>query len=87
MRCEADNNYTVFHLQNGIKHVSSKTLKDYDELLSQDGFFRVHKSHLIKISCIKEYIKGEGGYVILDDGSNIDVSRRKKDALIEILTK
>lgn len=87
LRCEADVNYTIIFLQNGQKHVSSKTLKDYDELLESEGFFRIHKSHLVKISSIKEYIKGDGGYVILDDNSHIDVSRRKKDALLEILTK
>ncbi len=85
IRCESDNNYTLFYLLDGSKILVSKTLKEYDELLSSEGFFRVHKSHLINIAFVKEYIKGEGGYVILEDNTNIEVSRRKKESLLQLL--
>jgi two-component system, LytTR family, response regulator len=85
IRCESDNNYTLFFLSDGSKILVSKTLKEYDELLSSEGFYRLHKSHLVNIAFIKEYIKGDGGYVILEDKTSIEVSRRKKDGLLAIL--
>ena len=87
IRCESDNNYTFFHLKNNTKLLVSKTLKEYDELLSDEGFYRCHKSHLVNINYIKEYLKGEGGSVILEDGSHVDVSRRKKEGLMTLLTQ
>ncbi|MBI2280289.1 MAG: response regulator transcription factor [Bacteroidetes bacterium] len=86
IRCESDNNYTNFFLISGKKILVSKTLKDFDELLSSEGFYRVHKSHLINIQFVKEYIRGEGGTVVLEDNTPIEVSRRKKDGLIELLS-
>jgi len=87
VRCESDDNYTFFHLINGEKILVSRTLKDYDQLLSDEGFYRTHKSHLVNTLFIQEYVKGEGGYVILKNGDSIDVSRRKKEGLIQVLTK
>lgn len=87
VRCESDNNYTMFHLKDNSKYLVSKTLKEYDELLSYEGFYRTHKSHLVNVKYIKEYVKGEGGYVILEDNTSIDVARRKKEGLLQILIK
>lgn len=86
IRCESDNNYTFFHLKNKTKLLVSKTLKEYDKLLTDEGFYRCHKSHLVNVNYIKEYLNGEGGSVILEDGSHVDVSRRKKEGLIKLLT-
>jgi len=85
VRCESDNNYTFFYFKDKSRVLVSKTLKEYDQLLSKEGFYRTHKSHLVNISYIKEYVKGEGGYVILSDNSSVDVSRRKKEGLLKIL--
>ena len=87
IRCESDNNYTFFHLKNKTKLLVSRTLKEYDELLTSEGFYRCHKSHLINVNYIKEYLNGEGGSIILEDGSHIDVSRRKKEGLMKLLTQ
>jgi two-component system LytT family response regulator len=85
IRCEADSNYTWFFLANKTKIVSSKTLKEYEEMLSDSGFVRIHSAHLINKKHLKQYIKGEGGEVLMNDGTLLDVSRRRKQAVMEAL--
>jgi two-component system LytT family response regulator len=85
IRCNSDNNYTTFHLKNGKKILVSKTLKYYADMLKEHQFLRVHQSHLINTSYIKEFIKSDGGYLILKDKSNIPVSVRKRNEVIETL--
>lgn len=85
LRCESDNYYTHFFFTNGSKLLVSKTLKENEELLSHHNFIRPHKSHLINASYIKSFVKQEGGYIIMNDGSKIPVSRRKKEKIMEIL--
>jgi two-component system LytT family response regulator len=87
IRCESDNNYTWFYLFNKEKILVSKTLKEYDDLLTEFNFFRAHKSHLVNINHIEKYINGEGGYLIMTDESSVDVSRRKKEALLNVIYK
>ncbi len=84
IRCEADNNYTSFFLNTGERIVISKGLKEYDEMLSSYGFFRVHQSHLINIRCISRFDKKEGGFIVLSDKTQIPVSQRKKQKLLEM---
>lgn len=82
VRCEAKDNFTEFHLAGKTKKLICRTLKFYDELLVDFGFFRIHKSHLVNLQFINRYKKGKGGQVFLDDGSVVDVSPlRKKDFL------
>jgi two-component system, LytTR family, response regulator len=85
IRCESDNYYTYFYFVDGRKLLVSKTLKENEELLSQFNFIRPHKSHLINIKYIKSYIRQEGGYILMNDGTRIPVSRRKKDKIMEII--
>lgn len=85
IRCESDGNYTRIFLASGKKILASKTLGDYDKLLDSVGFFRVHRSHLINLSHIKKYVKGEKGYVEMSDLSRVEVSRRKKTPFMEAL--
>jgi len=87
VRCEADRNYSVFFFTDKSKIVVSKSLKEWEEILSDSGFFRSHSHHLINLSYIKEYIKGEGGTVIMNDGTEIEVSRRKKDEFLMLLNR
>ncbi len=87
IRCEADNVYATFYMADKRQITISKTLKECEELLQQFNFIRVHQSHLINIAYVKEYLKGEGGTVKMTDGSNIDVSRRKKDDFLRMLNK
>jgi len=85
IRCESDGNYTTFYLKNGEKLLISKTLKEYDELLSPYGFLRVHQSHLINLKEIKSFIKTEGGYIKMKDGSSVNISRQRRESVLKIL--
>ena len=85
LRCEADRAYCNFYLTNGNKITVSKSLREFEDMLSECNFFRIHKSNMVNLSHIKKYIKGKGGYVVLSDGSHVDVSVRKKEMLMEVL--
>jgi two-component system, LytTR family, response regulator len=85
IHCEAEVNYTRFFFTSGKKLLAIKTLKEYEDLLSECGFIRVHKSHLINVHHVKSYTRGEGGTVTMSDGTSIDVSRRKKEEFLQKL--
>jgi two-component system LytT family response regulator len=86
IRCESDGNYTFFILTSGKKIIASRTLGEYEQMFTEDNFFRVHRSHLINLQHVKKYIKGEGGYVIMSDDSQVEVSRRNKNEFLEKLS-
>ncbi len=86
VRCESDGNYTFFILTSGKKIIASRTLGEYEQMFTEDHFFRVHRSHLINLQHVKKYIKGEGGYVIMSDDSQVEVSRRNKNEFLEKLS-
>jgi len=79
--CQADDNYTQIFLQNKKKLVS-KTLKYFEEALSDNGFARVHKSYLVNVNAITQYKKGKGGSVVLHNGKEIMVSPARKKELL-----
>lgn len=84
--CEACDSYTKIHTnENNKVHLISKPLKEYDDLLSDKGFYRVHKSFLVNINHIRKIIKGIGAAVIMSDGANIPISMRKKDEFFQSL--
>lgn len=87
IRCESDGNYTLIYISGGKKILSSKSLSEYDEVFTTENFFRVHRSHLINLHHIKKYFRGEGGYVLMSDNSQIEVSRRKKNEFMEKVGK
>ncbi len=87
IRCEADNAYTTFHFADKSRQVVTRSIKECEELLSEYDFFRVHNSHLINLKQLKEYLKGEGGYVKMMDGSAVEVSRLRKAAFLNKLHK
>jgi two-component system LytT family response regulator len=80
--CEAQRSYTIFRLTGNKTIMISKPLFDYEQLLAGTIFLRVHKSFLINLLHIKEYLRGEGGTVIMSNGMEIEVSRRKKDLFL-----
>lgn len=84
-RIEADSNYTTVYTNGGKKFIVAKTLKEYEELLEDYNFLRVHSSTLINLKFVEKYIRGDGGFVIMRDGSQVEVSRRKKQELIDKL--
>ncbi len=85
LRCEASGNYTTFFLRNGDKVMVTKTLKEYDEILSPHNFIRTHQSHLANANLIKEFVKTEGGYLLMVDDSNVPVSVRKRAEVVQFL--
>ncbi len=85
IRCESEDNYTKFYIKNNKPILISKTLKEYEELLTDHGFVRIHQSHLINLAFLKSYIKKDGGYVVMADNSNLPISQRKREQLQEVL--
>ena len=79
---EAERSYTVFHLEGSRKVLVSRPLVDYENLLADTSFLRVHKSFLINLLHVKEYHRGEGGQVIMSNNAEIEVSRRRKEAFL-----
>jgi two-component system LytT family response regulator len=85
IRCESDRNYTSFFLNGGKKILVSKTLKDFETLLSAHSFLRVQQSHLINLKYVERYDKGNGGSVVMKDGSEVPLSPAKRDVFFNYL--
>lgn len=81
--CEAENTYTAIHFKDGKKMLASRQLLDYELMLQDLQFFRIHKSYLVNMKHIKEYQKGEGGFVVTSNNQTLEVSRRKKEGFLE----
>jgi two-component system LytT family response regulator len=81
---EADGNYSTFHLVDGRKVIVSRSIKDYEEMLIDKGFHRIHKSHIINIAQLSYFDKADGGDVIMSDGSKVPVASRKRDMLLDL---
>ncbi|WP_116125106.1 LytR/AlgR family response regulator transcription factor [Lewinella sp. IMCC34183] len=82
IRFEAEDNYTHVHLRGGQRITVAKTIKYYEDLLTPFNFYRVHKRHVINMNYMKKFVKGEGGYLIMDDDKHIEVSRRRRSAFM-----
>lgn len=80
--CEASSNYTEITLTDNKKYIVSRTLKEYEDLLTEYDFFRIHNSFLINLNAVKKYVRGEGGYVIMMNDKSLDVSKRKKESFL-----
>jgi two-component system LytT family response regulator len=76
--CSSKGSYTIFHLTNKTKIISSRNLGFYEELLSGNRFFRIHHKAIINMQFVKSYVKGKSGVVILTDGTELKISQRKK---------
>jgi two-component system LytT family response regulator len=87
IRCQSDINYTIIFLKDKRKITVAKTLKEFEELLLDHDFYRIHNSHLINLSYIKNYNKGKGGSVTMNDNSEIEVSTRRKDDFLKRLAE
>lgn len=84
---ESDGAYTSFHLKQQEKLVTSKNIKEYEDLLFDHNFFRIHKSYIINMAEMTKYIRGEGGYVVMSNNAMFGVSRRRKDDFLKMLDK
>lgn len=83
--CEANSNYTNVYLSEGRKRVISKTLKEFEDMLVPYNFFRPHNSYLINLNRVKEFIRGDGGYIIMENKMQIPVSKNRKEELLNLL--
>lgn len=84
--CVAEGGYTDFHLEDGQRIVVSRSLGHYEELLSGTLFFRIHHKYLINLKHLARYIKGSGGYVVMENGEHLDVSVRKKERFLKVIS-
>ena len=82
IRCQSDSNYTRFFLNNGHQVLVTRTLKESDEALSDMEFVLIHQSHPINIRYIDRYLKGDGGTIIMTDGSALELARRRKEEFL-----
>lgn len=87
MRCQSSDSYTTFYLVNQKPIVVSRQLKEYEELLEDFDFFRVHQSHLINLNYLQKFQRKDGGHAILKDGTEIPVASRRRELLLEKLTR
>lgn len=85
IRLESSSNYTTFHIRDQKPLLASRTLKEFDSMLEGYAFNRIHKSHLVNMNYLSRYVQTDGGYLILEDGSQIPVANRKKEQLLSIL--
>ena len=84
IRCESDNYYTIIFFKDGTSLMVSKTLKDMEQKLEEYDFVRTHKSHLVNMRCIMNFIKDEM-MVVMTDGTKVPVSKRKKEKILEVI--
>ncbi len=87
IRCESSNNYTTFYLKDGKKIVVSKSIQTYEKLLKDSHFCRIHNKHIVNLKYVKKYVRGRGGYVVLANGEQVDVSEGRKKQFLEKLSQ
>jgi len=87
LRLEADGNYTHIHLNSGEKHLVTRRLKYYEELLDHRSFFRVHQTHLVHLSYVEKFVKGKQSYLLLSNGEKVPVATRKREVFLDQLAK
>ena len=85
--CESDLSYTQFYLADGQKILVSKTLKEFEDMLKEFGFFRVHKSFLVNLFAISKFEKADGGYLVMENKDRVPVASRKRDQLLEMFDR
>lgn len=85
VRLESDGSYTTFHLLNQERHVVSRPMKEFEELLPDDEFFKLHQSHLVNLAFVKKILREDGGYALMEDGYKAPIARRRKEEFLEVM--
>ncbi len=85
VRCEADRAYCNFYLSSKSRITVSKPLKEFEAILLENNFLKIHKSHIVNLNHIEKYVRGTNGYLVLSDNSTAPVSTRKKDEVLTFL--
>lgn len=83
--CEANSNYTNLYLEGDKRKVISKTLKEFEDMLSPHRFFRPHHSFLVNLNRVKEFVRGDGGFLVMENKMKIPVSKNKREDLLDLL--
>lgn len=83
VRLESDGNYTTFHTSDRERHLVSRPMRDFEELLSPSDFFRIHQSHIVQAAHVKRILRDDGGIAVLSDDSQVPIARRRKDQFME----
>lgn len=84
VRIESDNNYTWLYFEEGSRKLVTRTMKEMEAMLSPHNFLRVHNSHTVNLLKLKQYIRGDGGFLVLSDGTSVPVSRSRKEELLKV---
>jgi len=87
IRFEAKGNYTTIYMTNGESLMTTRSIKEYEDMLPEPIFCRIHNSHIINLQRVQKYQKGRGGYVIMEDGSAIEVATRRRPEFLQRLVK
>ena len=87
VRCESDRMYTIVAMVGGEKLMVSKPMGQLEEILEGQNFFRIHNSHLINMNHIRQFVRSEGGYLVMEDGATVSVARNRKDDFLELFSK
>lgn len=87
IRLESNSNYTTFYTEENDRVMVARTLKEFEDILPQDNFSRIHQSHIVNLDHVKKVIKEDGGYALTSDNVKLPISRRKKEVFIEALMK
>ena len=80
--CSSDSNYTMVYLSDGRKRLISRTLKDFEEMLSVYNFFRIHHSHMVNLDHVREYVRSDGGYLVMSNDMKLPVARNRREELL-----
>jgi len=83
VRLESEGSYTTFFLLNNERHLISRPMKDFKELLPKNDFFKLHQSHVVNLSYVKKILREDGGFALMEDGSKVPIARRRKEEFLE----
>ncbi len=82
---ESDGSYTTFHLLNNERHLIARPMRDFEDLLPPEDFFKLHQSHLVNLAYVKKILREDGGSVLMADGARVPIARRRKDEFLEVV--
>lgn len=85
VRIEADRSYSMIYLLNNRRLMVSRTLNEYDMMLTDRNFFRIHNSHLINLEHVRVFVRGDGGYLEMNDNSVVPIARQRKEAFLQAM--
>jgi len=87
MYCQSESNYTHVRLSTGEKYLLAKSLKEFEDSLPQESFFRIHNSYLVNLNEIKRFVRGDGGYVVMNDDTQITIARARREEFFSLFDK